>query len=85
MNERNKKATVIMVYWCLLFAVFGMQICSGHSNMIKDYNKDYAISTTNSVNQYDKNDEIRGEFKIYGFLKGGSGSLGLLKIVGVKR
>jgi hypothetical protein len=63
MNERNKKATVIMVYWCLLFAVFGIQICNGHSNTIKDYNKDYAVSATNSINQYDKNDEIRGEWK----------------------
>lgn len=65
MNERNKNTTVIMVYWCFLFAMFGVQICSGYSvgNTIKDYNnKDYLVSSSSAVNKFEDN-EIRGEFK----------------------
>ena len=54
-----------MVYWYFLFAVFGIQMCSGYSsgNTIKDYNKDYAVSASNSVVEFEDN-EIRGESRL---------------------
>lgn len=63
MNERYKKMTIIIMYWCLFFTIFGMQICNGYSsNTIKDYNnKDYLAASSGSINKFEDN-EIRGEF-----------------------
>lgn len=65
MNERSRNTNVTMVFWCFLFCMFGVQICSGYSsgNTIKDYkNKDYLVSSSSAVNKFEDN-EIRGEFK----------------------